>query len=140
MSQADELKTIERERLRALVAGDIEVAQRLHADDFQLVTPLGMTLNKQDYLGAIAAGRLKYFSWEPDEIFVRVGADSAVLRYRAKLANVSPEGKDLPEARLFWHTDFYERRSGRWQVVWSQATAVVDPRHWADITTFWQRA
>jgi hypothetical protein len=23
-----------------------------------------------------------------------------------------------------WHTDLYERRSGRWMLVWSQATPV----------------
>ena len=24
----------------------------------------------------------------------------------------------------YWHTDGYERRDGRWQVVWSQATRI----------------
>jgi hypothetical protein len=23
-----------------------------------------------------------------------------------------------------WHTDYYERREGRWQVVWSHATRI----------------
>jgi hypothetical protein len=26
--------------------------------------------------------------------------------------------------RSFWHTDVYEKRNGRWQVVWSQATLI----------------
>jgi hypothetical protein len=25
---------------------------------------------------------------------------------------------------FIWHTDHYELRAGRWQIVWSQATAV----------------
>ena len=33
--------------------------------------------------------------------------------------------EDLRAAeRRFWHTDIYELRDGRWQVVWSQATRI----------------
>ncbi len=40
-STADQIRAIERERLRALVDVDLEVAERLHADDFQLINPGG---------------------------------------------------------------------------------------------------
>jgi hypothetical protein len=43
MTEEDEIRAIERERLRALVAADMDVAGQLHADDFQLVTPSGST-------------------------------------------------------------------------------------------------
>jgi hypothetical protein len=121
-SAAEELKAIERRRLRALVDGEIEVAKQLHADDFQLITPLGFALSKDQYLGAIASGQLRYLVWEPEDIAVRMHADSAVLRYKAKLENVW-EGRPNPLHR-YWHTDAYERRSGHWQVVWSQATEI----------------
>lgn len=39
----EEIREIERSRLRALVAGDIDTAQRLHADDFQLITAARQT-------------------------------------------------------------------------------------------------
>jgi hypothetical protein len=35
------IRTIQRERSAALLAGDIPAARGIHADDFQLVTPLG---------------------------------------------------------------------------------------------------
>jgi hypothetical protein len=51
-SLADQLRSAERERLRALVEADVEVAGRLHAEDFQLINPLGGSLTRAEYLGA----------------------------------------------------------------------------------------
>jgi hypothetical protein len=55
---------LERRRLRALVAGDPEAAEQLHADDYQLITPSGATLSKHEYLDAIASGELNYRAFE----------------------------------------------------------------------------
>lgn len=42
LAQAVEfLHATERQRLRALVAADMEIANRLHTDDFQLINPAG---------------------------------------------------------------------------------------------------
>ncbi|HEX7757983.1 MAG TPA: nuclear transport factor 2 family protein [Caulobacteraceae bacterium] len=122
---ADQIRETERCRLAALVSGDLETAGRLHADDFQLVSPLGATFSKQEYLGAIASGVLKYDVWEPGSIDVRLFGDAAAIRYRARLANTWA-GQSFP-VRDFWHTDCYEKRDGQWQVVWSQATEIVTP-------------
>ncbi len=116
------LEAIERARLRALVAVDIATAADLHADDFQLITPSGRPLDKAAYLGAIAAGGLRYISWEPGEMAVHVRGSVAVIRYQTAL-DVAPEGDRNPPFRA-WHMDMYELRAGRWQVVWSQATAI----------------
>ncbi|MBN9536314.1 MAG: nuclear transport factor 2 family protein, partial [Alphaproteobacteria bacterium] len=64
--EAERLRHIERSRLRALVDADVETAQHLHAPDFQLITPTGRPLSKNEYLGAIAAGHLNYLHWEPE--------------------------------------------------------------------------
>lgn len=50
-AEADRLRAIERERLRALVAADMDVAERLHAADFQLINPAGAVLSREQYLG-----------------------------------------------------------------------------------------
>ncbi len=63
---ADLIRATERERLRALVAADLSIADRLHADDFQLINPGGGVLTKAQYLGGIASGYLNYRLWEPD--------------------------------------------------------------------------
>ena len=79
-SKADKLRAIERERLRALVDADIPTANRLHADDFELIYPQGGTLSKEQYLQRIASGDLNYLEWEPEEIRVRLYGNSAVIR------------------------------------------------------------
>ena len=79
-------------------------------------------LSREDYLGAIASGHMRYVSWEPEAISVRLYGTAAVLRYQAQLEIVFG-GHPVPRAR-YWHMDSYEWRDGRWQAVWSQATAV----------------
>ena len=64
-SEADQLRAIERQRLRSLVDADIATATRLHADDFELINPRGGTLNKQQYLQDVASGDLDYLEWDP---------------------------------------------------------------------------
>lgn len=43
----DHLRDVERQRLQALVARDMATAQRLHADDYVLITPRGAALTKR---------------------------------------------------------------------------------------------
>ena len=114
------LRETERERLRALVHKDLDVAHRLHADDFQLINPLGGVVSKEQYLGGIAAGAIDYLVWEPDTIDVRLYGTAGVIRYRSELEIVLG-GQKIPR-RSYWHTDVYENRAGQWQVVWSHAT------------------
>ncbi len=58
------VQAIARERVAALLKADIQNAGRIHADDFQLITPLGAVFSKDQYLGAVAAGVIKYVSME----------------------------------------------------------------------------
>ena len=121
--EADLIRATERQRLRASVDANLEVARRLHADEFQLINPVGETLSKEEYLGAIASGQLDYLIWEPESpIEVRLYGRAAVIRYRSQL-EIVVKGEKVPLDR-HWHTDTYEKRDGRWQVVWSQATRI----------------
>jgi hypothetical protein len=113
------LPDIERTRLRALVAADIDAAAPLHAGDYQLITPNGAELTKDDYLGDIASGKLRYRVFEPvSEIAVLGDEAVAVLRYQARISFDDGPGF------ICWHTDCYRRTDDAWQVVWSQATEV----------------
>ena len=120
--EVEQLRTTEHARLKALVEADVSTARQLHADDFQLVNPGGATLTKEQYIGQIASGELDYLVWEPGTIEVRRYGDGAVIRYQAQAQ--ARVGKQTTPLRRFWHTDVYEKRSGRWQVVWSQATQI----------------
>lgn len=121
-AEADSVRATEHERLRALVSADVEAARRLHADDFQLINPFGGSLSKEQYLGGIASGQLDYLVWEPDSIAVHWYDRAAAIRYRSQL-EIVVQGQKISR-RPYWHTDVYEKRDGRWQVVWSQATEI----------------
>ncbi len=49
----------------------------------------------------------------------------AIVRYQATLELGSASGHGTPFQ--CWHTDSYELKSGHWQAVWSQATAIREP-------------
>jgi Domain of unknown function (DUF4440) len=120
-----ELVRIEQLRLRALVDADVGIAEGIHADDFQLITPGGDAYSKVQYLGDIASGVIDYRVWEPLDIEVHVRGDAGCLRYHSNL-EIVVAGRHIALSR-YWHTDYYERRDGRWQVIWSHATGIVDP-------------
>lgn len=94
----------------------------MHGDDFQLITPVGAALTRDEYLGMVASGHIDYALWEPGAIEVRLFPGAALIRYRATL-EVTFGGYRVP-ATTYWHTDSYELRSGRWQAIWSQATEI----------------
>jgi hypothetical protein len=120
--EVDRIRQLERERLRALVEKDLNVARQLHADDFELITPNGAVYSKTAYLDEIASGEIDYRVWEPEEIVVRLYGSAALIRYRARI-EITVAGQEHAPVQT-WHTDSYELRDGRWQVVWSQATAI----------------
>lgn len=120
------LRMIERERLQSLVAADIATARRLHADDFQLITPTGVALSKADYLAQVETGQVDYLAWDPGEITVRLYGDTAMIRYADVRFDVDSRGQPVHRGAMF-HTNLYERRGGAWQIVWSQASGQIKP-------------
>ncbi|HEX3831754.1 MAG TPA: nuclear transport factor 2 family protein [Solirubrobacteraceae bacterium] len=121
-SQADQLRALERTRLHALVDADTATAGKLMADDFQAVPPSGAPLARKDYLGAVAAGVIDYLVFAPvSRIAVRRSGDSAGLRYKVSFDLVAGGTRVTHKG---WITELWERRDGRWQIVWEQATAI----------------
>jgi hypothetical protein len=116
------LRSLERARLRSLVAADLSVAERLHAEGYELITPGGAALSKRAYLDGIGSGDLDYLVFEPiSDIRVRLYGQAAILRYQVRI-EISANGSH--DEGIFWHTDLYELRAGQWCVVWSQATRI----------------
>ena len=120
---ARQVQQIERQRLAALVDADMEIVERLHASDFELVPPPGFPLTRDEYLGLVESGDLDYHQFEPvSDIEVRVHGNAATVWYRSILdVEAAGQGRLSHEA---WHLYLYEKRGGQWQVVREQATAV----------------
>ncbi len=109
-------------RIVALVQPDMPALERLHAPDYQLITPTGRSFTRERYLGMLASGDLRYLRWEPEVVAVRSCDNMAVVRYVATLQLGTPQ--EPGTAFRCWHTDSYELRGGTWQAVWSQATKI----------------
>jgi len=121
-SQADRLRATEHKRVQALVDADTTTARRLMADDFQGINPAGDPLSREDLLGAVKAGVLDFLVDAPaSPITVRQYGNAAVLRYQRNFDLVIAGTRLTHKARS---TELYERRHGRWQIVWEQTTAV----------------
>jgi hypothetical protein len=121
-SQADRLRAIETTRLQALLDADTATARKLTAPDFQLINPAGAPLSRDDFLGGVDAGVIDFLAIEPSSpIAVRLSGDSATLRYQTAFDVVAGGTHVTHEA---WTTALYERRDGRWQIVWEQSTAI----------------
>ncbi len=125
---ARQVQQIERQRLAALVDADMEVVERLHASDFEVVPPPGFPMTREEYLGLVESGDLDYREFEPvSDIEVRVHGSSATVWYRSSLdVEAAGQGRVTHEA---WHLYLYEKRDGQWQVVWSQATRIPGSRN-----------
>jgi len=123
-SAADQVRTAEQTLLRATVDGDTHTAGALLAPDLQQIDPTGGAGTRADDLANIGGG-IDFVTIKPIEpISVRVHGDSAVARLKLKFKVVA-FGQTVQHDG--WTTDLWERRDGRWQLVWSQTTAV--PNH-----------
>jgi hypothetical protein len=121
-SRASRVPAIERARLRALVDADTADAGRVMASDFQAVTPSGDTLSLHDYLGSVAAGFIDYRVFKPvSRIAVRSSGRTAAIRYKVSFDLVAGGTRVTHKG---WITELWERRDGRWKLVWEQATAI----------------
>ena len=117
------LRQTEQGRLSALVAADMPVLRQLYADDFELITPTGSPLTREEYLGGIADGYFDFRTYEPDTpIEVRLYGDAAVLWYESRIDIVASDDQRNDAA---WHTCLYENRDGDWRIVREQTTVVV---------------
>ena len=118
---------LETRRTRAIVERDVETIEALHAPEYQLITPSGRAYSRTRYLELIMAAPF-YASWEQGPMEVRMSAEMAVVRYRARITLVSGRVVEC------WHTDTYERRKTAWLAVWSQATELAKAAPAAPLT------
>jgi hypothetical protein len=121
--QVERLRQIEQTRLQALVDADVDAAGSLIASDFELINPLGEVLTREAILGGVGAGAVDFLSdTVTSPIKVRRHGTTAVLRYSHDIdIVVAGIGRLIHPA---WTTAYYERRNGKWRIVWEQTGAI----------------
>lgn len=103
----------------AALHNDAAFTERMLADDYIAIGPLGTVITKRDSVSARQAAQLHYDSIELSEIVVRIYGDTAVVTARAEV-----KGKDLGEdfSGPYRFTRVWVKREGQWQTVSYQAT------------------
>jgi hypothetical protein len=121
---SDRLRDLEKRRLAAIVAGDAEVLETLHAPGFVLCTPSGDVWSRRRYIDGLVDGTIDYLRFEavaPIEVITDAGL--AVLRYRSEIEIRVDGGR--PGRLACWHLDAYQREGSLWRCRWSQATDTI---------------
>jgi hypothetical protein len=112
----------EQARTAALEHSDGATLERIMADDVTYIHASGKVDTKKSYLDAIRSGQLRYISWRPMNLHVRVLGSAAVIdgEYAVKVTDsrVQPAPFDI---NIFILT-VYERRNGQWQQIAWQST------------------
>jgi hypothetical protein len=120
-SSANQVRAAELAHLHAAVDADTAKDSQLLAPHFQLIDVLGTAETRAGYLATIGGG-VDFLTLKPvSPIKARLYGNTAVARFQAAFDLVV--GPDRLKHRG-WTTDLLERRQGKWQLVWSQTTAV----------------
>ena len=114
-----EILDLERQAKDAAVHRDPTFSQRMLADDYLAITPLGQVITKADTVAARKSGQLRYDSIEISEVMVRVYVNTAIVTARAAVKGVDL-GEEFDGSYRF--TRVWVRRSGRWLAASYQAT------------------
>jgi hypothetical protein len=108
----------------ALKACDTHTLDRLLASDYRSYNLRGHLENRDVALGAYTPGVTKLEEWETDELEVEIFPEVGIITGRGFLAGSS---QGHPWSHNLRFMDVWIRREGRWQLLLSQATPIVEP-------------
>lgn len=114
----EQLKAIEQELVRAWVAGDPSVHERVLADDWRVIDAQGRIMDKKQVLEEMFSSP-REISGSIDDFEVRPYGDWAIVTGRTHVSG-RYEGKDIEVTLRF--TDVFRKVNNGWQVLASQAT------------------
>ena len=114
-----ELLKWEKDFEKAVVSNDADAIGKFLSDDWAIVDPDGNIIDRARFLGVIKSGQLTHDLMESEDVKVRGYGDSAVVTAltRTKAKFIDKEFTTQERA-----TDFFVKRDGRWQCVFSQLT------------------
>jgi uncharacterized protein (TIGR02246 family) len=103
---------------RALIAADVAELARIFADDYVQYDESEKSFTKQDVIGNLSSGKIRYVS------MISTGRRIRILRDDVAVVHGSEED-EVEQGRRRFHVrylymDVVMKRSGRWQIVESQ--------------------
>jgi len=114
-----EIRQRETRRFEALERGDVAALDDILAEDLSYTHATGVHETKAELLAKLKSGQVRYESFAPEELQVRVYGTAAVLTGVARVkVQVAGEARSL-HLRF---TDVYVKEGDRWQMVAWQST------------------
>jgi ketosteroid isomerase-like protein len=104
--------------------GDVDVLEKLWADDMEVAVPKMPVLTKADALKFARSGRMKFLNYRTSDIRVRVYDNAAVVTGRLQRTR-SMNGQEISDDWRFTKT--YVREAGQWRVVSFHASEAAQP-------------
>jgi len=115
---------IEEQRFAAMLSADTVTLDRLLASDLTYVHSNGKLESKQELVGAIKAGSLKYKVIAPEDVHVRLYDSTAVVTGRCRFEVESSGAEIKLQVR---YTDVYVKKASGWQLVAWESTRIPEP-------------
>ena len=114
-----EIRRQETRRFEAMVKGDIATLEAVLSDDLTYTHASGVFETKPQFLAHMKSGKIKYESFTPEQMLVRVYDTTGVVTGQARV-DVHVQNKDMSFRLRF--TDVYTKQNNRWLMVAWQAT------------------
>ena len=114
-----EIRQREARRFEAMVRGDSAALDDILSDDLGYTHATGVYETKAEFLAKLKSGQLKYESFTPEDMLVRIYGMTGVV---TGVARVKVQIKGEPLSFQLRFTDVYVKQGGRWQMVAWQAT------------------
>jgi ketosteroid isomerase-like protein len=115
----EELLKVERDFATAVLSNDVDAIGKFLTDDWAIVDADGGVIDKAHFLSVIKSGTLVHEEMELDDLTVRAHEDSGVVTTITSTKGKFAGQEFTTQERA---TDFFVKRDGRWQCVFSQLT------------------
>ncbi len=110
---------LDRKRMRAMAAKDVETLESLLADDLIYTHSSARLDTKRSLIQAMVSGTTVYTGVKPSDVKAQDLGDTVVL---TGIAHIEVVSNGTPNAFGVRFTDVYTRRDDRWQMVTWQST------------------
>ena len=108
---------------RALMAADLSELSRIFADDYIQYDESGESLTKQEVIGNLKTGTIRYLSMTSTGRRIRLLSDELAIVHGSEEDDVEQGGRRFPVRYIYM--DVVVKREGRWQIVGSQLARTV---------------
>lgn len=118
----DEVRRVEQERIQAIRNNDADTLNRIQADNYLSIDPLGEIITKAQDQAVVRSGLIKFESIETDQLTFRTFEHDTVvitggMAWRGHFQDADISGQ-------FRYSAVYTKLHGAWRIVTSQLTRI----------------